>query len=149
MVNWLGVMRYRATYMVLINAKLHWQIFKSILIVLAKPFWNSHNFLSLTPFSQLCLSTIWSHGQEIQKKCKITLVRNLFWPFLNKSCWKAALSTANFWKTKQKWQRAGKNPPVAGQGLTRSQNSCRIEFSSKNGWEISSSVFGTTRWPQL
>ena len=28
-------------------------------------------------------------------------------------------------------------------------HSCRIEFSSKNGREISSSVFGTTRWPQL
>ena len=42
-----------------------------------------------------------------------------------------------------------KNPPVAGQGLRWSQNSCRIEFSSKNGWEISSSVYGMTRWPQL
>ena len=40
-----------------------------------------------------------------QKKCKITLVRNPFWPFLKKSSWKAALSTANFWKTKQKWQK--------------------------------------------
>ena len=66
--------------------------------------------------SQWELLTIlkWSHGsilwQEIQKKCKITLVRNPFWPFLKKSSWKAALSTANFRKTKQKWQRAGGKP---------------------------------------
>ena len=43
----------------------------------------------------------------------------------------------------------GRTPPVPGQGLTRSQNSCRLEFSPKNGREISSSVYGTTRWPQL
>ena len=53
------------------------------------------------------------------------------------------------WSCKQSWNCNNANPPVAGQGLTRSQNSCRIEFSSKNGREISSSVFGTTRWPQL
>ena len=53
------------------------------------------------------------------------------------------------WSCKQSWSWSNANPPVAGQGLTRSQNSCRIEFSSKNGREISSSVFGTTRWPQL
>ena len=42
-----------------------------------------------------------------------------------------------------------KNHPVAGQGSTRSQNSRQIEFSSRNGREISSSVYGTTRCPQL
>ena len=53
------------------------------------------------------------------------------------------------WSCKQSWSCSNANPPVAGQGLTRSQNSCRIEFSSKNGREISSSVYGTTWWPQL
>ena len=53
------------------------------------------------------------------------------------------------WSCKRSWCWSNANPPVAGQGLTRSQNSCRIKFSSKNGREISSSVFGTTRWPQL
>ena len=42
-----------------------------------------------------------------------------------------------------------KNHPVAGQGSTRSQNSCQIEVSSRNGRDISSSVYGTTRCPQL
>ena len=52
-----------------------------------------------------------------QKKCKITLVRNPFWPFLKKSSWKAPVSTANFWKTKQKWQRAGKKPSSSRPGV--------------------------------
>ena len=42
-----------------------------------------------------------------------------------------------------------KKHPAAGQGSTRSQNSRQIEFSSRNGREISSSVYGTTRCPQL
>ena len=42
-----------------------------------------------------------------------------------------------------------KKHPAAGQGSTRSQNSCQIEFSSINGREIGSSVYGTTRCPQL
>ena len=53
------------------------------------------------------------------------------------------------WSCKQSWSWSNANPPVAGQGLTRSQNSCRIEFSSKNGREISSSLYGTTRCGQL
>ena len=32
---------------------------------------------------------------------------------------------------------------------TRSQNSCQIKFSSKNGWEISSSIFGRPLLPIL
>ena len=39
----------------------------------------------------------------------------------------------------------GKKNQAAGQGSTRSQNTCQIEFSSRKGPEISSSVYGTTR----
>ena len=53
------------------------------------------------------------------------------------------------WNPIQKWQRAGKKHPAAGQGSTRSQNSRQIEFSSRNGREISSSVYGRTRPTQL
>ena len=53
------------------------------------------------------------------------------------------------WSCKQSWSWSNANPPAAGQGLTRSQNSCQIEFSSKNGREISSSLIGLTRGGQL
>ena len=53
------------------------------------------------------------------------------------------------WSCKQSWSWSNANPPVAGLGLPRSQNSCRIEFSSRNDRKISSTVYSTTRWSQL
>ena len=52
-------------------------------------------------------------------------------------------------KSNTKVTEGGKNHPAAGHKSTRSQNSCQIEFSSRNGREIRTSVYGTTRCPQL
>ena len=45
-------------------------------------------------------------GQEIQKKSKIAVMTNPYWPFWNKSSWKFALSTQWAGQTvenKKKW----------------------------------------------
>ena len=41
---------------------------------------------------------------------------------------------------------SNETPPMPFYRSTRSQSSCQIKFLSKNGWEISSSIFG---WPLL
>ena len=58
---------------------------------------NDDNILTILIWSQE--SIMW---QEIQKKCQIALLGNPIWPFLNKSSWETALSTANFWQYKTK-----------------------------------------------
>ena len=65
-------------------------------------------------------------------------LRNHFWPL------------ESDFSHEQKWVKARKRgwsyqtPPTPFYRSTRSQNSCQIEFSSKNDREISSSIFGRT-----
>ena len=80
--------------------------------------------------------------KEMQNYTGEKSILAVFEEILLKSC----LEHSILLKDKRKVTEGRKNnPPVAGQGLRWSQNSCRIEFSSKNGREISSSVYGTTR----
>ena len=130
---------------------MHWHAF---LVDKEAVFWR----LKITTYSlfnddavlTILKSTGFNYGtrntKEMQNYTGEKSILAVFEEILLKSC----LEHSKLQKDKTKvTEGGGKTPPVPGQGLTRSQNSCRIEFSSKNGREISSSVYGTTRWPQL
>ena len=92
------------------------------------------------------INSVTRNTKEMQNYTGEKSILAVFEEILLKSC----LEHSKLQKDKTKvTEGRGKTPPVPGQGLTRSQNSCRNQFSSKNGREISSSVYGTTRWPQL
>ena len=66
---------------------------------------------------------------------------NLSLAVLNKSSWKAHLSTANFWKTKQKWAWEKNKQPKAFSVLIRFWRTNRNQCSPINGQESGSSLY--------